>query len=155
MEAFKAGDTSGQQNPVPSVQEQVVYLRAGGGLQDKVTKDAWRQGEDREAEEPPSISLVTTSSCVLFSLSGPFFRWFVGFGSPRGPRRVNPSSGGLDHTFHESQLSDGELHLLSEAGWPPQKRKKGKKKTAQPEPGHIITASEIMTLFTYAHTHNR
>lgn len=34
-------------------------------------------------------------------------------------------------------------------------RQGGPKKPAWPELGHIITASEIITLFTYAHTHNR
>lgn len=42
---------------------------------------------------------------------------FVGFGPSGGLRRVGLISGSLDHTFHESQLSDGELHLLSGAGW--------------------------------------
>lgn len=100
-----------------------------------------QQAEDRKAAELSVISPVVTGSSVLFSLSS--FGSFVGFGSSGGPRRVDPSSGGLDHTFHESQLSDGELHLLSGAGWAREKRRV--------ELGHKITASEMMTLFTCAH----
>lgn len=54
-----------------------------------------------ELKHPSFISPVCTTSSMLFSLSS----W------------VHPASGGLDHTFHTRQLSDGELHLLSEAGW--------------------------------------
>lgn len=60
---------------------------------------------------------------------------------PEGPRWVDPASGGLDHTFRRSQLSDGELHLLSEAGWAPL--------PPQPALSHIITTSKIIMLFTH------
>lgn len=73
-----------------------------------------------ELSHPSFTSLVSTTSSVLFSLSS----WFRGLlvcwlwlWLPEGPHWVDPASGGLDHTFHRSQLSDGELHLLSEAGW--------------------------------------
>ncbi len=74
-----------------------------------------------ELRHPSVISPVSTTSSMLFSLSfssvrGLLVCWLWPW-PPEGPRWVDPASGGLDHTFHRSQLSDGELHLLSEAGW--------------------------------------
>lgn len=73
-----------------------------------------------EMRRPSSVSLVSTTSSMLFSLSscvrGLLVCW-LWLWLPAGPHWVDPASGGLDHTFHRSQLSDGELHLLSEAGW--------------------------------------
>lgn len=67
----------------------------------------------------PSSGLVFTTSSV-FSLSscvrGLLVCW-LWLWLPEDPHWAEPASGGLDHTFHWSQLSDGELHLLSEAGW--------------------------------------
>lgn len=66
----------------------------------------------------PSSSLVFTTS--LFSLSScvrGFLVCWLWLWLPEDPHWAEPASGGLDHTFHWSQLSDGELHLLSEAGW--------------------------------------
>lgn len=69
---------------------------------------------------PSFISPVSTTSFMLFSFSscvrGLLVCWLWPW-PPEGPHWVDPASGGLDHTFHVSQLSDGELHLLSEAGW--------------------------------------
>lgn len=69
---------------------------------------------------PSLISPVSSTSSVLLALPssvrGLLVCWLWPW-SPESPHRVDRAPGGLDHTFHRSQLSDGELHLLSEAGW--------------------------------------
>lgn len=73
-----------------------------------------------ELRHPSFISPISTTSSMLFSLSfcvrGLLVCWLWPW-VPEGLHWVDPASGGLDHTFHRSQLSDGELHLLSETGW--------------------------------------